>query len=214
MTHDQAVQTMAAERYLLEEMSEIERYRFEEHFFECEECADAMRLGHQLRTEARTLFEAAPSAAATAVPSRSPRWSVRTIVPWAAAAVLALALVGQVRQTPPAVAPDSAAAYVPALLRPASRGQVPKVSVPAEGAVVLSLDVNIGTPGSAIAYRLARDGGAEAASGRAIVPPAGAPLVLVVAAERLRPEGAYLVTLTTEGDGGPPAEYRFTTAAQ
>ena len=31
MTHQQAVQSMAAERYLLDEMSELERHRFEEH---------------------------------------------------------------------------------------------------------------------------------------------------------------------------------------
>jgi hypothetical protein len=31
MTHEQAVESMAAERYLLDEMSELERHPFEQH---------------------------------------------------------------------------------------------------------------------------------------------------------------------------------------
>jgi hypothetical protein len=214
MTHEQAVETMAAERYLLDEMSEIERYRFEEHFFECDECAESMRLGHQLRTDAGDLFSAgvrAPAAAPT-VAARASGWSRRTVLPWAAAAVLAIALVGQVRQSPPTADNEVASAHVPVVLRPASRGQLPHVAAPERGRVALTLDVNIGTPGSPIAYRLAPDGGPDVAAGDAIVPPAGVPLVLVVDADTLRPEGTFVLTLKAAGAEGPPAEYRFTTA--
>jgi anti-sigma factor RsiW len=43
MTHEQAVRTFAAERYLLGEMSELEQQDFEAHYFDCAECADDVR---------------------------------------------------------------------------------------------------------------------------------------------------------------------------
>ena len=49
MTHQQAVDRHAVERYLLDEMPEIERYAFEEHLFDCEMCADDIRIGAVMR---------------------------------------------------------------------------------------------------------------------------------------------------------------------
>jgi hypothetical protein len=49
MTHQQAVDRHAVERYLLDEMPEIERYAFEEHLFDCEMCADDVRIGAVMR---------------------------------------------------------------------------------------------------------------------------------------------------------------------
>ena len=49
MTHEKAVQTGASERYLLEEMSELERHAFENHYFSCVECAEDVRTGGLLR---------------------------------------------------------------------------------------------------------------------------------------------------------------------
>jgi hypothetical protein len=174
-----------------------------------------MRLGHQLRAAAKDVFAPAVPRAAEkrAAPARAGRrWSLMTAVPWAAAAALALALFAQVRQPGLPAGADEMTAYVPVALRPASRGQLPEVNVPQSGSVALSLDVNIGAPGQAIAYRLAREDDSEAASGRAAVPPPGVPLVLTVPAERLRPAGTFVLTLTADGDGGPPAEYRFNAA--
>lgn len=45
MTHQQALEKQAVERYLLEEMPEIERFAFEEHLFGCDVCAEDVRLG-------------------------------------------------------------------------------------------------------------------------------------------------------------------------
>ena len=44
MDHEQAIQTQAAERYLLGEFSVAEQDEFAEHFFDCEECAHDLRL--------------------------------------------------------------------------------------------------------------------------------------------------------------------------
>ena len=45
MNHDEANQLMIAEKYLLNELSPDEREEFEEHYFECIECARDLRAG-------------------------------------------------------------------------------------------------------------------------------------------------------------------------
>jgi len=45
MAHEEAEKTHAVESYLLNELTEEERSRFEEHYFECNECADAVMAG-------------------------------------------------------------------------------------------------------------------------------------------------------------------------
>jgi hypothetical protein len=216
MTHHQAVESMAAERYLLDEMSEIERYRFEEHFFECEECAEAMRLGHLLRTDAKELFTPDVSGTATApAPARAqgPRWKVA--VPWAAAATLALALGYQsIALQAPLPAGDTVA-FSPVPLRAASRGQTPVIALPdRDTQVPLMLDITVGRPGEAVAYKLTRADGTALANGAAKVPESGLPLVLNVPVARLRSGGPFVVTVTAPEDSGePPLEYRFDTSA-
>ena len=39
MEHEQATATLAAERYILNELTAAEREAFEEHYFVCERCA-------------------------------------------------------------------------------------------------------------------------------------------------------------------------------
>jgi len=45
MTHSEAMATEAAERYLLDEMTENEEYAFERHYFDCKICFDKLRAG-------------------------------------------------------------------------------------------------------------------------------------------------------------------------
>ena len=45
MDHSEAVSLMAAEKYLLDELTAESREQFEEHFFECQECARDVRAG-------------------------------------------------------------------------------------------------------------------------------------------------------------------------
>ncbi len=46
LSHAQAVNSMAVERYLLLEMSDEEDSAFERHFFECRTCLDAVFAAH------------------------------------------------------------------------------------------------------------------------------------------------------------------------
>lgn len=56
MDHQEAIGLAAAERYLLRELSPLERDNFEEHFFGCHECATEVRLTSQFLDGARREF--------------------------------------------------------------------------------------------------------------------------------------------------------------
>ena len=83
MEHAEATETMAAERYLLDEMTPEDRDAFEEHFFGCGACAadvrDGARVGAAIRTE-------------KANRTRQPRRVVA--MQWVAAAATAMVLAG------------------------------------------------------------------------------------------------------------------------
>lgn len=53
MNHNEAVKEMAAERYLLEELTPEARDAFEEHLFDCAECALDVRAGSAFMDEAK-----------------------------------------------------------------------------------------------------------------------------------------------------------------
>jgi len=79
MDHNQAVQLMAVERYLLDEMTSELRDEFEEHLFDCAECTVDLRAGSAFIREAKLqLPEMAASSpalrpAAPVRPSPAPR---------------------------------------------------------------------------------------------------------------------------------------------
>lgn len=223
MTHDTAIETMAAERYLLDEMSEVERHRFEEHFFACAECAESLRIDSRLSRDAATLFAPAPAGRVAVHPAamtarRRPSWipSPAVAVPWAAAATLALALGLQVAGPGGGASDSDPRILATVALRPATRGAVTAVAVPpGDGHLALALDVNAGAPGDVVSYQLAREDGARLGTGSATVPPAGTPMVVLVAAAPLRAGGQFVLTLGPAQDAGtPPAEYRFTVNRQ
>jgi hypothetical protein len=54
MNHSEAIAQMAAERYLLDELGPDARDEFEEHLFDCQECAIDVRAGDVFVREART----------------------------------------------------------------------------------------------------------------------------------------------------------------
>jgi hypothetical protein len=218
MTHNQAIETSAAERYLLDEMSEIERFRFEEHFFECAECAEHMRLGHHLRHHAGELFPTpAPETRAEHITStsatsggRSSGISGRVALPWAAAAVLALGLAYQTLDTGRGRIDGDSLAFSPVVLRPASRGALPTVTIPAEGEfAAVTFDVQGAVAGRDVTYRVTGAGGEEVQTGRLSVSPAGMAFVLL-RADRLTEGQTYMLTTSTGDPNEPEAEYRFT----
>ena len=69
MDHREAQDTKASERYLLGELSELERFAFEEHYFECRECAEDVRAGAAMARGIRALAREGTREVAA-----SPRW--------------------------------------------------------------------------------------------------------------------------------------------
>jgi hypothetical protein len=56
MDHAHAIRSGAAERYLLDELDETERSEYEEHFFDCQECAEEVKSGASFAANAKAVF--------------------------------------------------------------------------------------------------------------------------------------------------------------
>jgi hypothetical protein len=159
MQHDQVIEENLVEQYLLDEMSATERDAFEEHFFECRECADDVRATAAFMEIAREeLKHASPAAVAAAAPTRRPepmhestvrRWWASLWNPGFAFAMAALCLMVTGYQnlvTYPRLASQVARLDAPTVLPmlslagSASRGgAVP--SAPASGPLSLGIDI-------------------------------------------------------------------------
>jgi hypothetical protein len=81
MKHSDAIQQMAAERYLLDELAPEEREAFEEHVFDCPECALDLRAGNVFITEAKAQLpelvsqSSIPTAQPATQAAKKSRWS-------------------------------------------------------------------------------------------------------------------------------------------
>jgi hypothetical protein len=60
MSHDQAVSSQAAERYILGELTQSERDAFEGHYFDCSTCFEQVELGAQFLGRAREVLDKQP----------------------------------------------------------------------------------------------------------------------------------------------------------
>jgi hypothetical protein len=213
VTHQQALDAQAAERYLLDEMSEIERYQFEEHYFDCPECAEEMRVMSILRQQAEPRLS--PAAAAAPPPAHVPSraaWRPSSFVPLAAAAVLGVALGYQALFVIPSLRQSAGArALAPVMLAPATRGALPVVRPDDHPVVSLAMDVDVvAEGGGALRYTVRGPDDEDVASGNAPVPPPGTPLVLVIPTARLARPGTYTASLEGAGAGTTQRlEYRF-----
>jgi hypothetical protein len=218
MTHTEAVRTLAVERYLLNEMPEIERFAFEEHYFDCADCAEDVRAAAAMRDgiKAGPLADAIPAAGPVVpfLPARpANRWRPAIALPWAAAATLAVALGYQSLGPGGEGARLQVQALTPVTLRPDSRGAIPVVALPpGPGGVTLALDV-AGASGDALTYELKAAAGDVVASGRVAAPRPGAPLLLLIPSWTLTPPAQYSLAVRGAADGRLLGEYRFSTTA-
>ncbi len=220
MTHEEAVMTMASERYLLDEMADTERDAFEEHYFTCPECAEEVRSGERMRVRVRDVCAADAArwkAPVPFVPRRAASvWRAPTILlPWAAAAVLLIAVGYQSLVVMPHLRGLNATqALATITLRPASRGEVPVVALqPGSAFVPLSLEINADPGVDRLAYTVQDDRGTTLASGETARPVPGTSLLLLVPAHDLTPGGTYVVSVRNPVDAGALiGEYRFNVA--
>ena len=221
MTHQQAIAGHASERYLLEEMPEMERFEFEDHYFDCLECAEDVRLGDRIRQEAKRAGASMPVGVEPGVPAKvltSARWWRRPVVaaPWAVAATLAMVASYQSLVTLPplreAVSPQSLEAV---MLRGATRGAATAVKVaPGQRFVALSADLMTALQSPTLRYELLDSTRASVASGQAPTPSSGAPLLLLIPVDELQRAGRYTLVLRGADQGaasqdGVIGEYEF-----
>jgi hypothetical protein len=204
MDHQQAMNTMAIERYLLEEMPQEEREAFEAHFFSCTECAEDARAAAQMLdgvadgVARSNTAGVADSNRREVLPFRAakPGWRTSVALPWAAAALLAVGLGYQTIEGPLVSRHDADSfPLTPATLRPASRGQEAVVSPGPGGIVTLAVDLGGAQADNGFAYDLVRADGREVASGNAPAPVAGAPLLLMLPAAVGKTSDCYALTL-------------------
>lgn len=154
MDHSRATEVQAAERYLLGELPASEAEDFERHFFECADCAQAVEAGAEFIANARAVLgERGARAASDRLPWKSGEpfwqrlggwWSLPRLVPTAAAAALAAAVLYQGFVVIPGLrqAFDNPRALPAFQLIGASRGAGVQIRVPA-GTPAFSLAIDI-----------------------------------------------------------------------
>ena len=222
MNHEASIKRHTAEKYLMGELSASERAAFEQHFFECEECAEEVRLGHQLRENARSVFddEAQPAAHhARAAKGRAWLAWMRPAAMVPAAACLAIAAIAGYQNVVelPALHARIADLEQPMVVQsamvlpPSSRASAPSIAVSASARFLqLSLAIDAVRPADRYECELLTD------SGKAILKIAvprldpDANLTLLIPAAKV-PAGYYKVVLLgfTGRDAAELEQYRF-----
>jgi hypothetical protein len=149
MNHDQAIREQAVERYLLGELAEDARGRFEEHFFDCAICASDLKNGaafvDALRAEQRPAGSPEPNI--HLVPRRTAAPWLRTwLVPALAASLLVVAY--QNILVLPAMRRAATVAQAPAVMNniilanmDARGADIRKLVAPAHGSFLISVDI-------------------------------------------------------------------------
>ena len=72
MDHEEAIRVKATERYLLNELDPTQRDRFEEHLFDCQECALDVRAAAMFVEQSKTVLSEPPGVSAVSVPTVVP----------------------------------------------------------------------------------------------------------------------------------------------
>jgi hypothetical protein len=169
-------------------------------------------MGGLMREGVRTgLLPAAPSG------QDSSSWRASTLLPWAVAATLALAVGYQALWVVPGLQRQLpvSQALSPVTLRAATRGAEPTVARPSTGVVSFALDLAGVTAGTRLSYDLRAADGRSVASGAAVAPSPGTPLLLLVPASAVQTAGSYVLSVRAGDAAGPAsADYRFTVTEQ
>jgi hypothetical protein len=223
VTHEEAAQTRAAERYLLGEMSGDQRGSFEEHFFACDECAEDLRTAAAMLEGARAGFRAGTgSGNVLTMPLerpaiRRPGWQRSPALPWAAAAALACVVAYQAVWVVPALRQEAAPrALVPVMLHPESRGAEAVVARRSPGdPVSLAVEINDPPQAGEVTYELTTPEGRHVVSGHAATPQPGTPLLLLMPSWTLSGSMHYILSVHDAATSGHLlGEYRFAVSTQ
>jgi hypothetical protein len=221
MNHNEAVSAGSVERYLLGQLSASETQEFEEHFFDCVECAADLRAGAMFEDNARAVFleqravaGLSPAQATRLAAAKPSFWASLFQNPWTMAPVLAsvalavivayqaaIVIPGLRGQLTAALSPQAVASHA---LAPLSRGDSRVLEVPAGGRFY-TIYMDPTWDGSFTAYECSvlDESGSTRLSVRVPAPPPGEP-VQILMARTLLPSGRYTVVVRNSADNGKP----------
>jgi hypothetical protein len=209
MDHSQAIESQAAERYLLGELAAVEAEDFERHYFECQQCAVAVDSAVQFMENAKAVWKE-PLPAGGGEPAHRRFWgnvaawwwSPRAAVPLAAAIVLGAVALYQGMIVIPGIRKglDSALALPAFQLTGATRGEEPRIRV-RRGTPWLALSQDIPPDVHYPQYLcVLMSGGQPVFRVAAPAPGAGQPITILVPVRALRP-GEYQLLIYGPGGG-------------
>lgn len=203
MDHSEANETMAAERYLLAEMTPEDREAFEEHFFGCAECAASVREGATIGAAIRI-----EKAASTRTPRRATPLSLLAI---AAVAVILVGVavfqnIGLRAQVKAARAPHIVDSY--SLLRAGSRGGEQSTIVDGSRSFTIDFDVPPQPNAQRYVVEVADAAGKPLATEFVTADAARDTQHLFFPGGSLRP-GTYSLKILAEPAGPQPTEWPF-----
>ena len=150
MDHNQSTNLMAVEQYLLDELTPELRDEFEDHFFDCQECATDLRATAAFMAAARQEFKAnpvpKPGKASRGKSFSAPFWPSALV--WSALAASLLVIAYQNIMVFPRLQSEIAELKAPEILPVLSLvggnsrgGQIPSIAVAAAHPFLLSLDI-------------------------------------------------------------------------
>jgi hypothetical protein len=212
MNHTASVENKAVERYILGELSLRERDEFEEHFFECLECAGDVCVASAMAHGVRAHFGEAPATARQAYQEKQRSWlswmRLQAAVPAAAAFALFTLTVYQNAIVLPGLRSAAAESAQPqvlpsALLVSASRSALPSISVPASARFFqLSLELPPAEALGSYECELRSDAGQTVWNLHVSVSANSDDISLLIPAARLR-SGEYGIFLRGSGSEHP-----------
>jgi len=205
MDHETAVRIQAAERYVLEEFPPEERTAFEEHFFECPECAEEVRSASIFAanaTQALTEERAKELERSVGRPSRRFWWTLATSAALNLALIVGIGVERLPTRSAPAASEIQPQFYPTVAVAAASRGGQAVIAVP-EGAQFLGVrfDVLPGQKFEGFEYQIL-DAKSAVRSVKSLPAPAGESqeLQLAVPIASLEP-GEYVLVLRGKQSG-------------
>lgn len=149
MDHQQATQLMAVEKYLLQELAPEERDQFEEHFFDCPECATDLGASVAFVEAAKREFRLNPVPKPASAPKgKSGLALLRPAIAWSALAASLLVIAYQNVVVYPHFKSEIAELKAPEMLPSVSLvndnsrgGQAPAITVAPGHPFLLTLDI-------------------------------------------------------------------------
>src|SRR5262245_53785418 len=203
MDHQQAIKMHAAERYLLEELSEEERESFEDHYFSCPECADEVKAAYTFADNAKAVMAHWPPPHPQRETFSFWEWLRPVLVPAMAVLLLGVTIYQSVlviprleRRLETATAPRALPSVV---ARAATRGEPAVVELsPNDQFVQVILDINTTQPVSSYSSQVYDESGKLRFTIPSAVPSGGGSLNLLLPASELKP-GRYTIKVGPSG---------------